>query len=66
MDRRWWWLAGWEFIAGLLMLVAGMDWATQNSLLSEIKGHQALVLGLSSGCPLLLAALPLRKERYAR
>ncbi len=61
MDRRLWWLAGWEVLAGLFMLVGvGFGVLPDDSLIYQNKG---LTFGLSSGLPLLIAALPVWKRR---
>lgn len=60
MDRRLYWLAGWEALWGVLATLL----AFKVIVLSDISTHPALVLGLSSGIPLLVAALPFWKERY--
>lgn len=72
MDRRLWWLAGWELLWAIVMLFLLNVWpappAGQGTRSSSnefnIRNNQGLILGLSSGLPLLLAALPLWKERY--
>lgn len=60
MDRRLWWLAGWEALWGLFAALLALKILT----LAAITSHGNLVLGLSSGIPLLLAVLPIWKERY--
>jgi hypothetical protein len=62
MDRRWWWVAGWEFLVGLIMLLI----TTKVIPAPDLMKNQGLLLGLTSGIPLLLAALPFWKERYSR
>lgn len=104
MDRRLWWLAGWEVLVALVMIGLGLannpatttpaptpggpttpaapdsDYTynilTINARLVlmqvvEIAGfqplrNQGLLLGLTSGIPMLLAALPFWEERYGR
>ncbi len=60
MDRRFWWLAGWEIFCGLFMLLLNLDLFD----LDLISKNQGIALGFSSGLALLLAALPTWKERY--
>lgn len=62
MDRRLWLLAGWEALLTILLLLT----ATGLVLEPDIVDHNtALAFGLSSGLPLLLAALPTWKEKLA-
>jgi hypothetical protein len=60
MDRRLWWLAVWESLVAVLMLIfVGIT----SSAPDFIANNLGLTLGLSSGIPLLIAALPIWKRR---
>ena len=60
MDRRLWWLAVWEsLVAALMLVLVGVS----SSVPEFIADNLALTLSLSSGIPLLLAALPIWKRR---
>ena len=60
MDRRLWWLAGWEVLVGLFILV-GVGFGVLSDD-SQIYKNLGLTFGLSSGLPLLIAALPVWKR----
>lgn len=60
MDRRLWWLAGWEVLVGVFMLT-GVGFGVLSDD-SQIYKNLGLTFGLSSGLPLLLAALPVWKR----
>lgn len=59
MDRRLFWLAGWEAVVLVFMLLVNF----KVLLLPNITGNQGLVFGLTGGLPLIIAALPIWKER---
>jgi hypothetical protein len=60
MDRRLWWLAAWEgLVAALMLILVGV---TSNAP-DFIANNLGLTLGLSSGIPLLIAAVPIWKRR---
>jgi hypothetical protein len=77
-DRRLWWLAGWELFMALVMIYVGLNppsnpaksLSTGGTPLQiggfVFYGNQGLLLGLASGIPLIIAALPIWKERYSR
>lgn len=59
MDRRLFWLAGWEALLAIFMLLVNfqvISWP-------DLSNNQGLAFGLGSGVPLLIAALPIWKER---
>jgi hypothetical protein len=60
MDRRLWWLAVWEsLVAAIMFVTVGIT----TSAPDFIANNLGLTLGLSSGIPLLIAALPIWKRR---
>jgi hypothetical protein len=59
MDRRIWWLAGWEVLAGLFILLVRLNIIVA----PDVAKNQGIALALSTGIPLLIAALPVWKER---
>jgi hypothetical protein len=77
-DRRLWWLAGWELLMAFLMAYVGLNpplklpnglRSAGNSLVINgfnFYANQGLLLGLTSGLPLIIAALPFWKEHYSR
>ncbi len=77
-DRRLWWLAAWEMLMALLMLYVAYNPPPDptNPLSSgahpiflgsfNFYYNQGLLLGLTSGIPLLIAALPFWRENYNR
>lgn len=60
MDKRLYWLAGWEGLVALFMLGIGLKFFS----VDIITSNKGLVFGLTSGIPLLIAALPFWKERF--
>jgi hypothetical protein len=60
MDRRLWWLAGWETFLVVISLLISYRMVE----LSGIRLSGGLTFGLTSGIPLLLAALPIWREQY--
>ncbi len=77
-DKRLWWLAGWELLMSLLMAYVGLNPPPDLTLPLPNGGNplmigkfiffynQGVLLGLTSGIPLLIAALPFWKEKYSR
>lgn len=77
-DRRLWWLTGWEALMALLMVYVAYNPSPDPSNPLSIGAHpiilgsfdfyssEGLLLGLTSGIPLLIAALPFWKETYCR
>lgn len=59
MDRRIWWLAGWEILAGLFILLVRLNVIVA----PDVAKNQGIALALTTGIPLLIAALPIWKER---
>jgi hypothetical protein len=63
LDRRVWILAGWEALVIIMTLLLT---STSTQILGiDLSKNLSLNFGLSSGIPLLIAALPFWKERYA-
>jgi hypothetical protein len=60
VDKRWWWLASWETV----LVVAALLLNYNVIRVGEIKLGGGLTFGLTSGIPLLIAALPVWSERY--
>lgn len=70
-DRRLWWLCAWEILAALVMLYVALNPpSTSGNPLKTgsfvFYSNQGLLLGLMSGIPLLIAALPFWRETYSR
>ena len=70
-DRRLWWLAGWEILMALLMVYVATNPPSTSANPLKIGNflfysNQGLLLGLTSGIPLLIAALPFWRETYSR
>lgn len=77
-DRRLWWLAGWEILMALVMAYVGLNppaGANNSPILGTnplklgdfvFYSNQGLLLGLTSGIPLIIAALPFWRESYTR
>lgn len=63
LDRRVWLLAGWE---ALVILVTLLLTSTSTQIFGiDLSKGLSFNFGLSTGVPLLIAALPFWKERYA-
>lgn len=63
LDRRVWILAAWE---ALVIVVTLLLTSTSTQILGiDLSKNLSLNFGLSTGIPLLIAALPFWKERYA-
>jgi hypothetical protein len=60
MDRRLWWLAGWEII----VLIFSVLFNYRMIELGEVRISIGITFGLTSGIPLLIAALPVWGEQY--
>lgn len=71
-DKRLWWLAGWEVLMAILMAYVGLNPPPPAGNTPLMLGqftfysNQGLLLGLTSGIPLLIAALPIWKEKFSR
>jgi hypothetical protein len=76
-DRRLWWLSAWEFFMALVMVYVAYNPSSPSNPLSiganplrigdfSFYSNQGLLLGLTSGIPLIIAALPFWRERYSR
>lgn len=71
-DKRLWWLAGWEVLAAIFMAFVATNPPPPAGNTPLMLGqfmfysNQGLMLGLTSGIPLLIAALPIWKEKYSR
>jgi hypothetical protein len=59
MDRRFWWIAAWETLVALFMLSTVFI----NPLYEATEHYLNLIFGLTSGIPLLVAALPIWQEK---
>jgi hypothetical protein len=76
-DRRLWWLSAWELFMALVMIYVAYNPSSPSNPLSvganplrigdfSFYSNQGLLLGLTSGIPLIIAALPFWRERYSR
>ena len=72
MDRRWWWLSGWEVVVAVMMAWLLLDNTGRTATTAlQINGfvltkNLGLLFGLTAGLPLLIAALPVWKETYGK
>ena len=70
MDRRWWWLFGWELLMTVLIMWLAIDNSNRATPLQFgdfiPARNYGWLFGLTSGIPLLIASLPFWKERYSR